>query len=258
MHKSGGSLTQSSLLLCGSRVNARYVRQVINLTQTTSGSYLLMASLDLSRKVLALEGREIFRKVCDMARYARDEINQIGDYYAYGRELINGDTIFDFDTTKLAVNTLHMGLAGIEVYSLLRDEYDIQIEFGDIGNILAYLSMGDRIQDLERLVSALSEIRRRFRRDRADMLEYEYINPRVAVTPQEAFYAVKKSLPLDSSIGHVCSEFVMSYPPGIPILAPGEEITSEIIRYIRYSKDKGCSLTGTEDPEVCRINVIGE
>lgn len=256
MHKSGGSLTQSSLLLCGSRVNARYVRQVINLTQTTSGSYLLMASLDLSRKVMALNGREIFRKVCDMASYARDEINQIGDYYAYGRELINGDTIHDFDTTKLAVNTLHMGLAGIEVYSLLRDEYDIQIEFGDIGNILAYLSMGDRIQDLERLVSALSEIRRRFKRDRADMLEYEYINPRVAVTPQEAFYADKKSLPLDSSTGHICSEFVMSYPPGIPILAPGEEITSEIIRYIRYSKDKGCSLTGTEDPDVCQINVI--
>lgn len=257
MHKSGGSLTQSSLLLCGSRINADYVRQVINLTQTTSGSYLLLASLDLSRKVLALDGTEIFRKVSDMARYARDEINLIGDYYAYGRELVNGDTIFNFDTTKLAVNTLPMGLAGIEVYSLLRDEYDIQIEFGDIGNILAYLSMGDRIQDLERLVSALSEIRRRFRRERGDLLEYEYINPKVIATPQEAFYAAKKPLPLEQSAGHICSEFVMSYPPGIPILAPGEEITRDIIRYIRYSKEKGCSLTGTEDPQVCSINVMG-
>jgi arginine/lysine/ornithine decarboxylase len=256
MHKSGGSLTQSSLLLCGRRVNARQVRQIINLTQTTSGSYLLLASLDLSRRLLALRGDEIFAKVTDMAQYARSEINQIGDYYAYGRELINGDTIFDFDPTKLAVNTLDLGLAGIEVYNLLRDEYDIQIEFGDIGNILAYLSMGDRIQDLERLVGALSEIRRRYRRDRSNLLDHEYVNPRVAVTPQTAFYAARSAQPLESSEGRICAEFVMSYPPGIPILAPGEVITAEIIRTIQYAREKGCSLTGTEDPTVQMINVI--
>lgn len=256
MHKSGGSLTQSSMLLCGPRVNSRHVRQIINLTQTTSGSYLLLSSLDLSRKNLALNGREIFGKVMEMADYARDEINQIGDYYAFSRELINGDTIFDFDPTKLAVNTLEVGLAGIEVYSLLRDEYDIQIEFGDIGNILAYLSIGDRIMDLERLVSALSEIRRRYKGRSADMLDYEYINPRVVMTPQEAFYTAKTSLPIAKSAGRICAEFVMSYPPGIPILAPGEEITDEIISYISYSKEKGCFLTGTEDPAVNEINVI--
>ena len=82
----------------------------------------------------------------ELAEYARKEINQIGGYYAYSRELINGDSIYDFDVTKLSVNTLDVGLAGIEVYDLLRDEYDIQIEFGDLGNILAYLSIGDRSQ----------------------------------------------------------------------------------------------------------------
>ena len=139
MHKSGGSLTQSSFLLCGPSMNAEHVRQIINLTQTTSGSYLLMVSLDISRKNLALHGKEIFRKVVDLTTYAREEINQIGDYYAYGSELINGDTVYDFDTTKLAVNTLDVGLAGIEVYDTLRDFYDIQTEFGDLGNLLAYV-----------------------------------------------------------------------------------------------------------------------
>lgn len=256
MHKSGGSLTQSSFLLCGQNINERHVRQIINLTQTTSGSYLLMSSLDLSRKNLALNGEQTFARVVEMAEYARGEINRVGDYYAYSRELINGDTIFDFDPTKLAINTLDMGLAGIEVYSLLRDEYDIQIEFGDIGNILAYLSIGDRVQDLERLVGALSEIRRRYRRDRANMLDYEYISPRVIVSPQEAFYGEKRSLPLEQAGGLISNEFVMSYPPGIPILAPGEEVTDEIIAYINYSREKGCFLTGTEDPEVREINVV--
>lgn len=256
MHKSGGSLTQSSFLLCGPSMNAEHVRQIINLTQTTSGSYLLMVSLDISRKNLALHGKEIFRKVVDLTTYAREEINQIGDYYAYGGELINGDTVYDFDTTKLAVNTLDVGLAGIEVYDILRDYYDIQTEFGDLGNLLAYVSVGDRERDLERLVAALADIRRRYKRDKATLMRQEYISPQVVAGPQEAFYADKQSVALDSSVGRICAEFVMCYPPGIPILAPGERITRDILDYIRYAKEKNCMLLGTEDPEVNSLQVI--
>lgn len=256
MHKSGGSLTQSSFLLTGENVNSDYVRQIINLTQTTSGSYLLMSSLDLSRRNLALHGEEIYDKIKAMVSYARDEINAIGDYYAYGHELINGDSIYDFDETKLAVHTLDTGLAGIEVYDILRDDYDIQTEFGDMGNMLAYISVGDREKDIERLISALSEIRRRFKREKTGMLDTEYINPKVITTPQKAFYANKEQLELNKSLNRVCAEFVMCYPPGIPILAPGELITPEIIEYIAYAKEKGCTLLGTEDLETNLINVI--
>ena len=256
MHKSGGSLTQSSLLLTGPNINAGHVRQIINLTQTTSGSYLLMSSLDISRRNLALRGKEVFSKVIDMANYARDEINAIGGYYAFGEELVNGDSIFDFDPTKLSVYTRDIGLAGIEVYDILRDEYDIQIEFGDIGNILAYLSIGDRPQELERLVSALADIRRCHETDSSGLLSQEYIDPEVVTSPQEAFYARKKSVPIEESAGLVCSEFVMCYPPGIPILAPGERITKEILDYIEYAKIKGCSMTGPEDPDILHLNVL--
>ena len=256
MHKSGGSLTQSSLLLVGPAMHEGYVRQIINLTQTTSGSYLLLSSLDISRRNLALRGEEAFKRVAGLARYARKEINIIGGYYAYGRELINGDSVFDFDETKLSVNTLEVGLAGIEVYDLLRDEYDIQIEFGDLGNILAYLSIGDRPRDIERLVSALAEIRRRFAKDPAGLMKQEYIDPEVAVSPQDAFYADKESLPIMETDGRICSEFVMCYPPGIPILAPGERITKDILDYIQYAKEKGCSMTGPEDPAIERLNVL--
>lgn len=257
MHKSGGSLTQSSVLLTGPAMNEGYVRQIINLTQTTSGSYLLLSSLDISRRNLALRGKEAFAGVVEMAEYARREINNIGGYYAYSRELINGDSIYDFDVTKLAVNTLDIGLAGIEVYDLLRDEYDIQIEFGDLGNLLAYLSIGDRQRDIERLVGALSEVRRRFgKKDKANLMKQEYIDPQVAVSPQDAFYADKESMPLRETEGRVCSEFVMCYPPGIPILAPGERITGPILDYIEYAKEKGCSMTGPEDPDILRLNVL--
>ena len=258
MHKSGGSLTQSSLLLSGPAVPEGHVRQIINLTQTTSGSYLLLSSLDISRRNLALRGKETFAQVVGLAEYAREEINRIGGYYAYSRELCDGDSIYDFDVTKLSVNTLDIGLAGIEVYDLLRDDYNIQIEFGDLGNILAYLSIGDRPRDIERLVGALSEIKRRFGREKTDLFTQEYIDPKVVASPQEAFYAEKESLPIRETRGRVCSEFVMCYPPGIPILAPGEEITDTILDYIRYAREKGCSLTGTEDPDVLYLNVLKE
>ena len=257
MHKSGGSLTQSSMLLVGNGVSEGYVRQIINLTQTTSGSYLLMASLDISRRNLALRGKESFAEVVRLAEYARKEINDIGGYYAYSKELINRDSVYDFDVTKLAVNTLDIGLAGIEVYDLLRDEYEIQVEFGDLGNLLAYLSIGDRPREIERLVSALAEVKRRFgRNDRNGLMRQEYIEPEVAVSPQEAFYADKESLPIRETCGRICSEFVMCYPPGIPILAPGERITREILDYIEYAKEKGCSMTGPEDADINRLNVL--
>ena len=256
MHKSGGSLTQSSILLTGKNVNWEYVSQIINLTQTTSASYLLMSSLDISRRNLALRGKESFAKVAKMAEYARDEINAIGGYYAYGKDLINGGSVYDFDVTKLSVYTRDIGLAGIEVYDLLRDEYDIQIELGDIANILAYISIGDRIQDIERLVGALADIKRLYSKDPASMLNTEYINPKVLVSPQTAFYSEKTRLPIRETSGRICAEFVMCYPPGIPILAPGELITDEIIEYVLYAKEKGCSMQGTEDPAVEYLNVL--
>lgn len=256
MHKTGGSLTQSSFLLSNGTITEGYIRQIINLTQTTSGSYLLLSSLDISRRNLALRGKKIFKKVKKLAQYAREEINAIGDYYAFGKEICDGDAVFDFDETKLSVHTRDVGLAGIEVYDILRDEYNIQIEFGDIGNLLAIISVGDKEPAIERLVSALAEIRRLYSKDKQGMFDHEYINPLVIMTPQAAFYAPKRQIPIEESAGEICSEFVMCYPPGIPILAPGEKITPEILQYIGYAKEKGCFMTGTEDVKIEKINVV--
>ena len=258
MHKTGGSLTQSSILLTRDSVNSDYVRQVVNLTQTTSASYLLLSSLDIARKHLALSGHSIFSKTIDFANYARDEINRLGGYYAFGNELVDGDTVFAFDSTKLSIHTRNIGLAGIEVYDLLRDDYGIQIEFGDIGNILAIISSGDRNVDIERLISALAEIKRLHEKDPAGLFDHEYINPTIVMGPKDAFYSRKKAIAIRESVGEICGEFVMSYPPGIPILAPGERITADIINYILFAKEKGCFMTGTEDMTMENINVVSK
>lgn len=258
MHKTGGSLTQSSFLLINNEISSGYVRQIINLTQTTSGSYLLLSSLDMSRKNLALNGVDIFNTIIDLADYSRKEINKLGGYYAFGKELINNDSVYDFDMTKLSVHTMNIGLAGIEVYDILRDDYNIQIEFGDIGNFLAIISVGDKALAIERLISSLAEIKRLYSKNKAGLFDHEYINPLAAMTPQKAFYSEKISIPINDSCGKISSEFVMCYPPGIPILAPGEYITKDILNYISYAKQKGCFMTGTEDINIEKINVVSE
>ena len=105
-------------------------------------------------------------------------------------------------------------------------------------------------------MSSLSEVARRFGKTKVDLIEQEYIPPQVAVSPQEAFYAEKESKTLQDAIGFICSEFVMCYPPGIPILAPGERVTKEIIEHIEYAKEKGCTITGPEDAEINYLNVL--
>ena len=256
IHKTGGSLTQSSILLARKPVNPDYVRQVITLTQSTSANYLLLSSLDLARRYLWRKGRDVYQKTMEFADYARDEINELGGYYAFGPELVDGDTAFAFDRTKLSVHTRDIGLAGIEVYDHLRDDYGIQIEFGDIGNLLAILSAGDRGMDVERLISALAEVKRLHARSPAGLFDHEYIDPDVAMTPQDAFYSKKTRVPMEKSVGFVAGEFVMSYPPGIPIVAPGERITPDILEHILFAKEKGCFMTGTEDMNLDFLQVV--
>jgi arginine/lysine/ornithine decarboxylase len=260
LHKTGGSLTQSSMLLLGPnmREDQGYVHQIINLMQTTSASYLLLVSLDITRHHLALNGRDIYARVVDFANYARREINEIGGFYAFSRDACDGDAFFDFDMTKLTVNTRSTGLSGIEVYDLLRDEYDIQVEFGDLQNFLAIMSVGDRPAAIERLIGALEDIKQNYGTEPADLVVNEYISPEVVMTPAEAFYKPSELLSLEKCRGRIATESVMCYPPGIPILAPGERVTPEILEYIQYARDKGSLLTGTEDPEVRQLYVMLE
>ena len=247
MHKTGCSLTQSSILLSSSAMDPEHVREIINLTRSTSASYLLLSSLDLARRFMAVEGRAALARSLELAEQARSRINRMDGYYAFAEEISASDAVFAFDRTKLSVNTARLGLAGIEVFELLRDRYGIHLEFGDMSNILAICSAADRQDFTDALVSALEEIARRDRRDTPIPFIYEYIKPIIRMSPRKAFFAHKKKVPILQAEGLVCSNAVMCYPPGIPLLAPGERITRQIIEHIRYASEKGCSVSGLSE-----------
>ena len=127
-----------------------------------------------------------------------------------------------------------------------------------IGLITHLKRIGDRIQDIERLVGALEDIKRLYSKPTSKLHNAEYITPIVAATPQKAFYSEKELIPIRETAGRICGEFVMCYPPGIPILSPGEMVTKEIIDYILFAKEKGCSMQGPEDGSLERLNVLAE
>lgn len=258
IHKTGGSLTQSSVLLSrGGLISQDRIKHALGLTFTSSASYLLMCSLDIARKQLAVNGAELLEETLGLARWARNEINRIDGLYAFGRELAGREGCADFDETKLGIHIKRLGYTGYQIESLLREKYNIQVEMSDLWNILAIVSLGDRKEDMEALVHALAEISSVRNADtpaRAVMLPD---SPEMIVSPRDAFYNAKKSVRLEDAPGEIAGEMVMAYPPGIPVICLGERITSDMVDYIRLLKEQRCQLQGTTDPKVDYIKVLG-
>jgi arginine decarboxylase len=258
MHKTAGSMTQSSVLLLRSnRISSDKVKQVLDLTQTTSSSYLLMCSLDIARKQMATKGSAMLEETLKLVRWARDEINKIDGCYAFGKELIGQPGCCDFDETKLGINVCGLGLTGFQMEPKLRNEYNIQVELSDIHNILAVVSIGDRKEDLMALINALKDISKKNENREIRYKAAIPQNPKMIVSPRDAFYSVKKVVDLDDAAGEIAGEMVMAYPPGIPVVCLGERITKDIIDYIKFLKEQKCELQGASDPYVNRIRVLG-
>jgi arginine/lysine/ornithine decarboxylase len=257
LHKTGGSLTQSSaVLLNEGLIRKKRVREILNLTQSTSASYLLMSSIDLARKNLVLNGPKFFSGLLEVCRHARKRLNDIPGIKCFGKELLDLDGVHDFDETKLGINVSGMGLTGFEVYDLLIEHYNIQLELADMYNVLAIISLGDDKNSVGQLVEALRDIQEKFSKDQG--MHYDYIMhiPELVVSPREAFYARKKKVSVYEAVGEVSGESIMIYPPGIPIVSPGERITAEIVDYLLLLREVQGSLTDSEDPEINYIKVI--
>ncbi|KPU45374.1 arginine decarboxylase [Oxobacter pfennigii] len=258
-HKIIGSLTQSSLLhVKGHRVDVNRVKQIMSLLQTTSPSYILMASLDVARMQIATKGRELLDMTIDLSHYARNEINNIHGFYCFGNEVLNKKGAFAVDPTKLAICCKDLGITGYELDQILADEYHIQLEMSDLYNALAVGSFGDTKEKIDSLLHALKKISLKYcgtTEKRGGVLEIPEI-PEQVLVPRDAFNRPKVSMSLEQSIGQISGEFLLAYPPGIPVLCPGERITAEIVEYVEEMKNAGLYVQGTEDPDVNFIKVL--
>ncbi len=258
-HKIIGALTQGSLLQVNSkRVSIPRVKQVLNLMHTTSPSYILMASLDTARRQIALGGEELLDKTIELSNYVRDEVNKIPGFYCFGEEILGVPGAYAFDPTKITITCRDLGITGYDLDMILTNKYHIQMELSDLYNVLIVGSFGDTEDGMERLLRALREISDDYYGKgtaKADFIDIPSIPEQIQI-PNEAFNSVKTSVRIKNSVGMISGEFLMAYPPGIPVLCPGEKITQEIVDYVQQLKDTGLYVQGTEDPEVEYINVV--
>jgi arginine decarboxylase len=265
VHKLGGSMTQSSILnVKEGLVSANRVQSILSMLTTTSTSYLLLASLDTARKQLATKGFEQIDASINLAEELRTNINKIPYLRCVGREILGSKATFDYDPTKVIVSVKELGVTGYDVEKWLRETYNIEVELSDLYNILCIITPGDTKKETDILLHALEELSAVYKDYISHGSEQEEIEvllpeiPILAVTPRDAFYAETEVISIDESAGRVIAEFVMVYPPGIPIFIPGEIISKENIDYIKKNMEVGLPVQGPEDPEIRYLRVIKE
>lgn len=245
MHKTGGSLTQSSVLLHNDGlIDKLKVRSTINLMQTTSASYLLMCSLDYARHKLATEGHILFHELINLTKHTKTQINQIPGFQCM-------DVAHHFDPLRLLIRVSDLGVSGFYIYDLLASDYNIQLELAEPHVVLAIISLADTKESLSTLVSALKDISKKLYTSSLpsslNTTPVVSLHNKLLLTPREAYYHPKKLISIDEADGLISGESIMIYPPGIPLIIPGEMITKPLIEYYHYLQKQDTVILNATD-----------
>jgi len=258
MHKTGGSLTQSSILLHNDGlIPKERVRSVINLSQTSSASYLLLASLDIARHNLV--NNVDFKEIIRLSKYAQVEINKIPGLFCLDSSSVNNDSIYGVDPTKLVINVSKLGFTGFKVYDMLKSQFNIQLELGETNVVLAIISIGDTKENIDKLITALQSISQTPKNIDVKPIKYKINLPKVIYTPRVAFFSDTEMIPLDECIGRISGDSIMIYPPGIPLIVPGEVFSEEILEDYAFFNQQGNVVVGSDlDEGIIQLKVIKE
>lgn len=262
VHKLGGSLTQSSILnVRDGLVSPQRVQSIISMLTTTSTSYLLLSSLDVARKRLATKGFELIERAITLAKDAQKAINQIPGLYCAGEDILGTEATYDYDPTKLIISVKDLGITGYQAELWLREHYNLEVELSDLYNILCIISFGDSEVETNTLINALQELSNTYCDTPCAKQEHHIYIPDIpvlAMSPRDAFYSETELVPFHESVGRIIAEFIMVYPPGIPILIPGEIITDDNLHYIEENLRVGLPVQGPEDETFQYLRVIKE
>ena len=258
-HKTLGALTQAAWLqLCGERVSFTTLQYVVAILQSSSPSVLLTASLDVARRQAALHGRQLLNQTLELAQRARAAIRAIPGLWCYGDELIGEYGIAAHDPTKLVIRVTDTGLTGKEFAAELWSRFNLSVEFADPLQVICSITIADTPDKIDRLVSALHDIAQEHRgaapTDRVERTPPPL--PQMALNPRQATFGAVRRMPLIDARGEVCAEQVIPYPPGIPLLMPGEVISAEMIDYVQYLLQQQIKIVGPEDLLMNMVRVI--
>lgn len=259
-HKMLSSLSQSSILnVRGGRVAPERIASAVKLTQTTSPLVPLLASIDACRRQMALEGKVLLSRTLTLAELARQRLGMLPGLRVLDAAAL-GLEARQLDPTKLVIDVADLGITGLEAERALRETFAIAPEGSDLSSVICFLTIGDTRFSVEQLVGAFAALcaqREGAPAEAPPRSSGAAIAPGVqAMTPRDAFFADARTVPLAAAAGEVAAELVTPYPPGIPVLAPGEVITADKLAYLASGREHGMYVCGPADPSLATIRVV--
>ena len=269
-HKSVGSLTQTSWLLGqGERINKRRITQMHQMLQSTSPNYIFLASLDMARHQLATVGKALVNRTVELSMYLRKELHKISGITTMEYTDIQ-DRVTNYDVTKVLIDAKELGLTGVEFERMLR-AYSIEVELVQANHVLVLITIGDTKDSVDALIKAVQAVSddvlcEAFRTTGTNDEEAQSLSkdsallplPQVRVTPRNAMYANREKVLLTNALHRIAGETIAYYPPGIPCVAVGEEISESVLQYIEKRKALGYVPNGADDMTLETIWVLQE
>jgi arginine decarboxylase len=264
VHKIISGLGQAAILhIDPDALPTESVRRALQLVQTTSPHFAIMASIDLARREMVLDGYDLLQRTLELARRARRELSAIPGITVLGPEHVAGpgSGFHGLDETKLLIGVGGLGVDGRDIVALLNRDYGIQPELAGAEHILCIVTLGNIDADIDRLIEALTQIANRARIKRPNAIDSAMIRdllahpPELVLTPRDAYFAPDETVPFDQANGRIAAEAITPYPPGIPVIMPGEKLTADVTSLLRALRKAGTPISAG-DPLLNTIKVV--
>jgi len=255
-HKVAGSLTQSSILhLQGDRLDAELVNRAVQILRSTSPNFLLMVSLDVARRQMAIKGKALLTETLRLAHEARSQVQQIPNLRTFDQTLVP-----TLDQSRLTIMVDRMGITGFDADQYLHSHCDVVCEMATLSQLVFIFSLGNTQADVDRLILGCKRLAKEKgkRKKEKSITNYELrvTNYQSQLTPREAYFAKSDRLSLDQAIGRISAESLCPYPPGIPLICIGEEITAEVVEMLQCILRSGGIINGASDESLETILVV--
>lgn len=256
IHKTLPAFTQSSMIHVGSeKVDIQRLEEKLSMFQSTSPSYILMASLDMARAYMEIEGKEKLNIMLNKIDFLKEYLRKYSNIKIFDYNNMKNENFSDFDNSKLLINLTKLSISGKQLEEILRKKYNIVLEMSDLYYGLAMITVMDNEEDIEKLMLAIEDICKSYNEDNYEnkIFKFKTIIPKKKLEIYEVDLLDKTTISLAHSENEVSGEFIIPYPPGIPIICPGEIMTKEIINYLETLKDNNINILGINEENKIKI-----
>ncbi|MDO4469481.1 MAG: aminotransferase class I/II-fold pyridoxal phosphate-dependent enzyme [Bacillota bacterium] len=265
LHKTLPAMTQTALLhKRGNRVSSEKLEEFLGIYETSSPSYILMGGISYCLRFLREQGKEKFRVFRENLEWVREQLKTMKTLHLVGEELIEQKDAFNLDFSKIVISTENADINGPQLHKILREKYHLELEMEAEQYVLALTSVMDSREGFERLANALLQIDKtlKSREERKKTFIFKdsgcTVDIRQKCTIWEAVEGDWEVVPLQESRGRTSAEYAYLYPPGIPFLVPGEEISEKFLNQAERLKKQGMYFQGLKDYSQKKIRVLKE